>query len=157
MSGMSIFGGLLRLAIFRRTVSTSPACKAYSPSKPEHTRHAVAHSSRIPISRCLLMRIRRKWRMIPSFPILPCPYTFDNIIANIVVLALNATFLREVDTAWFLPEALLCFLLFSKVIIAEVLHTSIGNQLNWKVQDLLDKKRQPNRCGLSLYISFVLI
>jgi len=41
---MSIFGGLLRLAIFRRTFSTSTACKAYSPSKPEHFQHAVAHS-----------------------------------------------------------------------------------------------------------------
>jgi len=32
MSGMSIFGGLLRLAIFRRTFSTSSAYKAHSPS-----------------------------------------------------------------------------------------------------------------------------
>jgi hypothetical protein len=49
MAKMSIFGGLLRLAILQRTLSTSSACMTYSPSKPEHFRHADAHSTRISI------------------------------------------------------------------------------------------------------------
>jgi hypothetical protein len=43
-SGLSIFGGLLRLTILHRTFSTITACKTCSPSKPEQSRYAVNHS-----------------------------------------------------------------------------------------------------------------